>query len=242
MGFISCKFGAARCSWSKTYISHHFDLSSSAYYHSSQCSIYQYWSHLMVSIWLAGTTISISILCSVLNLSTELWSLTCWCPSNWLASLCASLVLVPCCSNKSQLSVSIWLAGTTLCITVLSNVLNMSHLLVSIWLADTTLCITVLSNVLNMSHLLVSIWLADTTLCITVLSNVLNMSHLLVSIWLAGTTLCIKPQGPCPASAPNNHITGNNLPNNCLYKMMFIHVHKTYNTSVCECEFLKCGY
>jgi len=192
MGFISCKFGAARCSWSKTYISHHFDLSNSAYYHSSQCSIYQYWSHLMVSIWLAGTTISISILCSVLNLSTELWSLTCWCPSNWLASLCASLVLVPCCSNKSQLSVSIWLAGTTL--------------------------------------------------CITVLSNVLNMSHLLVSIWLAGTTLCIKPQGPCPASAPNKHITGNNLPNNCLYKMMFIHVHKTYNTSVCECEFLKCGY
>ena len=217
MGFISCKFGAARCSWSKTYISHHFDLSNSAYYHSSQCSIYQYWSHLMVSIWLAGTTISISILCSVLNLSTELWSLTCWCPSNWLASLCASLFLVPCCSNKSQLSVSIWLAGTTL-------------------------CITVLSNVLNMSHLLVSIWLADTTLCITVPSNVLNMSHLLVSIWLAGTTLCIKPQGPCPASAPNKHITGNNLPNNCLYKMMFIHVHKTYNTSVCECEFLKCGY
>ena len=192
MGFISCKFGAARCSWSKTYISHHFDLSNSAYYHSSQCSIYQYWSHLMVSIWLAGTTISISILCSVLNLSTELWSLTCWCPSNWLASLCASLFLVPCCSNKSQLSVSIWLAGTTL--------------------------------------------------CITALSNVLNMSHLLVSIWLAGTTLCIKPQGPCPASAPNKHITGNNLPNNCLYKMMFIHVHKTYNTSVCECEFLKCGY
>lgn len=99
MGLISCKFGAARCSWSKTYISHHFDLSNSAYYYSSQCSIYQYWTVKSFD----GVSLT-----SWHNLIHQC-TLQCSEPQHWTV--------------KSHLLVSIQLAHMTLCSIVLSTVL-----------------------------------------------------------------------------------------------------------------------